>query len=122
MANPTKVMTPAAGDFSYDDYVVQGWTDQQLLDAGYMEPRAENPDHNVATDDRLRLLIERRERLEEERKGISDDIRDVMAEAKAVGYDKKIINEIIKLRKMKPDERHERDVLLETYRTAMGMG
>ena len=52
------------------------------------------------TDDRLRLLIERIERLEEEKKGIADDIRDVYAEAKAVGYDVKIMRQIVRLRKM----------------------
>ncbi len=76
--------------------------------------------HNV-TDDRLRLLIERVERLEEEKKGIADDIRDVYAEAKAVGYDAKIMREIIKLRKMKPDDRAERDAILELYKSALGM-
>lgn len=75
-----------------------------------------------ATDDRLRLLIERIERLEEEKKGIADDIRDVYAEAKAVGYDTKIMRQIIKLRKMKPDERSEQDMVLETYKNALGMG
>ena len=59
------------------------------------------------TDDRLRLLIERVERLEEEKKGIADDIRDVYAEAKAVGYDAKIMRQIVRLRKMKPDDRAE---------------
>lgn len=76
--------------------------------------------HNV-TDDRLRLLIERVERLEEEKKGIADDIRDVYAEAKAVGYDAKIMREIVKLRKMKPDDRAERDAILELYKSALGM-
>ncbi|KZY21826.1 hypothetical protein A3726_29635, partial [Erythrobacter sp. HI0037] len=64
-----------------------------------------------ATDDRLRLLIERIERLEEEKKGIADDIRDVYAEAKAVGYDVKIMRQIIRLRKMKPDERSEQETI-----------
>ena len=75
-----------------------------------------------ATDDRLRLLIERIERLEEEKKGISDDIRDVYAEAKAVGYDTKIMRQIIRLRKMKPDERSEQETILDTYKSALGMG
>ncbi len=74
-----------------------------------------------ATDDRLRLLIERIERLEEEKKGIADDIRDVYMEAKAVGYDPKIMRQIVRLRKMKPDDRSEQDMLLETYKTALGM-
>ena len=75
-----------------------------------------------ATDDRLRLLIERIERLEEEKKGIADDIRDVYAEAKATGYDTKIMRQIIRLRKMRPDERSEQDAILDTYLAALGMG
>ena len=75
-----------------------------------------------ATDDRLRLLIERIERLEEEKKGIADDIRDVYAEAKAVGYDPKIMRQIVRLRKMKPDDRSEQEMILDTYKNALGMG
>lgn len=71
--------------------------------------------------DRLRLLIERIERLEEEKKSIADDIKDVYAEAKAVGYDPKIMRKIVALRKMKPDDRSEQDMLLETYKNALGM-
>lgn len=74
-----------------------------------------------ATDDRLRLLIERVERLEEEKKGISDDIKDVFLEAKAVGYDVKIMRQIVRLRKMNPDDRKEMDMLMDTYRAALGM-
>ena len=74
-----------------------------------------------ATDDRLRLLIERVERLEEEKKGIADDIRDVYAEAKGQGYDSKTMRAIVRLRKMEKDARDEMDALLETYRTALGL-
>ena len=74
-----------------------------------------------AADDRLRLLIERIERLEEEKKGIGDDIKDVYNEAKAAGYDAKIMRQIVRLRKMKPDDRSEQDMLLETYKNALGM-
>jgi len=73
------------------------------------------------TDDRLRLLIERIERLSEEAKGISDDIKDVYAEVKAVGYDVAIVKQIVRLRKMKPDDRREMDMLLDTYRSALGL-
>jgi len=73
------------------------------------------------TDDRLRLLIERVERLEEDKKGISDDIKDVYAEVKAVGYDVPIVKQIVRLRKMKPDDRREMDMLLDTYRSALGL-
>lgn len=74
------------------------------------------------TDDRLRLLIERVERLEDEKKGISDDIKDVYAEAKAVGYDAKIMRQIVRLRKMKPDDRKEMDAILDLYKAALGLG
>ena len=74
------------------------------------------------TDDRLRLLIERIERLEEENKGIADDIRDVYAEAKAVGYDAKIMRQIVRLRKMTPDDRAEMEMVLDTYKAALGLG
>ena len=74
-----------------------------------------------AKDDRLRLLIERIERLEEENKGIKDDIKDVYSEAKAVGYDAAIMKKIVRLRKMKPDDRREADMLLDTYKAALGI-
>ena len=74
-----------------------------------------------ATDDRLRLLIERIERLEEEKKGIADDIRDVYAEAKAVGYDTKIMRQIVRLRKMNTDDRREMETILDTYKAALGL-
>lgn len=75
-----------------------------------------------ATDDHLRLLIERVERLEEEKKGIADDIKDVYAEAKAVGYDAKIMRQIVRLRKMKPDDRAEMEAILDLYKAALGLG
>ncbi|RPF71643.1 DUF2312 domain-containing protein [Aurantiacibacter spongiae] len=79
-------------------------------------------DTNVqATDDRLRLLIERIERLEEEKKGIADDIRDVYSEAKAVGYDTKIMRQIVRLRKMDANDRSEQEMILDTYKAALGM-
>lgn len=74
-----------------------------------------------SADDRLRLLIERIERLEEEKKGIGDDVKDVYSEAKATGYDAKIMRQIVRLRKMKPDDRRAMDAILEVYKTALGM-
>lgn len=74
-----------------------------------------------SADDRLRLLIERIERLEEEKKGIGEDIKDVYAEAKAVGYDAKIMRQIVRLRKMKPDDRREMEAILDTYKNALGI-
>lgn len=79
--------------------------------------------HNAnASDDRLRLLIERVERLDEEKRGISDDIKDVFAEAKAVGYDTRAMKEVIKLRRLDPDTRAEREAILDLYKSALGLG
>ena len=75
---------------------------------------------NVAAD-QLRLFIERIERLEEEKKGIADDVKDVYAEAKANGYDTKTMRAIVRLRKMESHARQEADALLETYRQALGL-
>ena len=71
--------------------------------------------------EQLRLFIERVERLEEERKGITEDIRDVYAEAKGQGYDTKTMRAIVKLRKMDRDARMEQDALLDTYKAALGL-
>jgi uncharacterized protein (UPF0335 family) len=69
----------------------------------------------------LRAFVERIERLEEEKKTISDDIRDVYAEAKATGFDVKALRSIIKLRKEDVDERKEHEAILATYMLALGM-
>lgn len=76
--------------------------------------------HNSAGE-QLRLLIERVETLEEEKKGIADDIKDIYTEAKARGYDAKIIREIVRLRKMAKDDRDEHFAVLSTYAKALGM-
>jgi len=75
---------------------------------------------NVAADE-LRLLIERAERLEEEKKGLADDIKDVMAEAKGRGYDPKVIRKIVAIRKRRKEEVQEENAILETYMAALGM-
>jgi uncharacterized protein (UPF0335 family) len=71
--------------------------------------------------DQLKAIVERIERLEEEKKTISDDIRDVYAEAKGNGYDVKVLRTIIRLRKQDANERQEHDTILETYMQALGM-
>ena len=73
------------------------------------------------TAQELRLLIERAERLEEEKKGISEDIKDVFAEAKARGYDPKAIRKLLQIRKMKREEFQEGEAILEVYMKALGM-
>ena len=69
--------------------------------------------------DRLRTIVERIERLESERDGITSDIKDVMAEAKSAGFDTKAIRAVIKLRKMNAADRDEQEIFLETYRKAL---
>ena len=71
--------------------------------------------------DRLRSYIERIERLEEEKKGLSDDILVVFAEAKSAGFDTKIMRQIVRERKMNAVDRQEREALLDVYRNALGM-
>jgi uncharacterized protein (UPF0335 family) len=75
---------------------------------------------NVAADQLLQY-IEKIERLEEEKKGVGDDIKDVYLEAKATGYDVKIMRQIVRLRKMAPHDRQEMEAILQTYLAALGM-
>lgn len=69
----------------------------------------------------LKQYVERLERLEEEKKGIQDDIKDCMAEMKAQGFDTKIVRKILRIRKQKAAERQEEEALLELYLNALGM-
>lgn len=71
--------------------------------------------------DQLKAIVERIERLEEEKKTIADDIKDVYGEAKGNGYDVKALRSIIRLRKMDAGERAEHETILETYLQALGM-
>ena len=71
--------------------------------------------------ERLRSFIERIERLEEEKKALADDIRDVYAEAKGTGFEVKVMRQIVKIRKMDKDDLDEQEALLETYMRALGM-
>ena len=71
--------------------------------------------------DHLKAFIERIERLEEEKKTISDDVRDVYAEAKANGFDVKALRTIVRLRKQDENERKEQEAILDTYMHALGM-
>lgn len=84
---------------------------------------AEQDDTFDVSERNMELLqfIERVERIEEEIKGVQDDRKDVYAEAKANGYDPKIMKRIVALRKMEPNARQELDALMETYRSAVGI-
>lgn len=78
-------------------------------------------DINPSTAGQLKALIERVERLEEEKKQLAEDIKDVYAEAKANGFDTKILRKIVSLRRQDANERREQEELLETYLRALGM-
>lgn len=71
--------------------------------------------------EQLRQYIERIERLEQEKQDISDNIRDAFAEAKGNGFDTKVMRQVIKIRKMKPEERDEQESVLDLYKHALGM-
>jgi uncharacterized protein (UPF0335 family) len=71
--------------------------------------------------DRLRSLIERIERLEEERKALGSDIKDIYAEAKSAGFDVKVLRQLIRIRKQEPADVEEQETLLDVYRRALGM-
>ena len=69
----------------------------------------------------LRAFIERIERLEEEKATLMEDIREVYAEAKGTGFDPKIMRQVVRIRKMEPDQRQEQEFVLDTYLSALGM-
>jgi len=71
--------------------------------------------------DRLRSLIERIERLEEERKALGNDIKDIYAEAKSAGFDVKVLRQLIRIRKQEPADVEEQETLLDLYKRAIGM-
>ncbi len=71
--------------------------------------------------DRLKSFIERIERLEEEKAAIAGDVKEVYSEAKSSGFDTKIMRQIVRLRKMQPQERYEQERLLDVYKQAIGM-
>jgi uncharacterized protein (UPF0335 family) len=80
---------------------------------------AEKPT-NIAGD-RLRSIVDRIERLEEERKALGSDIKDIYSEAKSAGFDIKVLRQLIRIRKQEPAEIEEQETLLDVYRRAIGM-
>lgn len=86
-----------------------------------MSDRAEGMGGGHVAADELRLLIERAERLEEEKSGIADDIKDIFAEAKSRGYDPKAIRRILSIRKKNKEAYQEEQAILEVYMQALGM-
>jgi uncharacterized protein (UPF0335 family) len=79
------------------------------------------PDVGGIAGDRLKSFVERIERLEEEKKALANDIKEVYAEAKGTGFDTKIMRQIIRIRRMDKDDLDEQETLLDVYRRALGM-
>ncbi len=100
-----------------------------MLEGHFHEDTAEDSTMDASVDaavggiaaDRLRSIIERVERLEEERKALSGDVKDIFTEAKSAGFDVKVIRQIIRQRKQEPSEVEEQETLLDIYRRALGM-
>jgi uncharacterized protein (UPF0335 family) len=83
-------------------------------------PKARSETGGIAAD-RLRSLVDRIERLEEERKALGNDIKDIYAEAKSAGFDVKVLRQLIRVRKQEAAEVEEQESLLDVYRRALGM-
>jgi uncharacterized protein (UPF0335 family) len=99
-------------------------SDSDLQEAKASRDRQKDaPDADVGgiAADRLRSIVERIERLEEERKALAGDIKDIYAEAKSAGFDVKVLRQIISLRRKEPAEVEEQETLLDLYRRALGM-
>ena len=79
------------------------------------------PDSGVIAADRLRSLVERIERLEEEKAALSADVREVYAEAKGEGFDAKIMRQVVRLRKLDSHDRQEQEAILDLYKSALGL-
>ena len=85
------------------------------------ETKFDEPATGGIAADRLRSLIDRIERLEEERRALGSDIKDIYAEGKSAGFDIKVMRQLIRIRKQEPAEVEEQETLLDLYRRALGM-
>lgn len=93
-----------------------------MSDTTVETPETQSADPYRVTADELRQFIERFERLEAEKKDLAEQQKEVMAEAKARGYDTKVMRKVIALRKREPDDIAEEEAVLEMYKEALGMG
>lgn len=85
------------------------------------DKKPENLETGGVAADRLRSIVDRIERLEEERKALASDIKDIYAEAKSAGFDVKVLRQLIRIRKQEANEVEEQETLLDVYRRALGM-
>jgi uncharacterized protein (UPF0335 family) len=111
------VSTPAVAEAGSFEIVLSSTEESSMATAAAIK---EEPATRFAKD-HLKAFVERIERLEEEKKTIADDIRDVYAEAKSTGFDVKALRTIVRLRKQDVEERREQEAILETYMHALGM-
>lgn len=100
--------------------ITSGIVDETKLGIPGVGHNSSSDAHGVARD-QLRAFVERIERLEEEKKTVGDDIKDVYGEAKSMGFDTKILKKVIALRKKDDQEREEEELILSTYLIALGM-
>ena len=91
------------------------------LDNTETQPDMGGPETGGIAADRLRSLVDRIERLEEERKALGSDIKDIYQEAKSAGFDVKVLRQLIRMRKQEANEIEEQETLLDLYRRALGM-
>ena len=112
---------PSTRNSPYDKVARTAFGHSGEFDACHRRRRKRTSLHTRFAKDQLKAIVERIERLEEEKKATSDDIRDVYAEAKGNGFDVKALRTIVRLRKQDTDERREQQAVLETYMHALGM-
>lgn len=91
------------------------------LDTTETKPEMTKPETGGIAADRLRTIVDRIERLEEERKALGNDIKDIYSEAKSAGFDVKVLRQLIRIRKQEPAEVEELETMLDVYRRALGM-
>jgi uncharacterized protein (UPF0335 family) len=96
-------------------------TDEEAAESRARQIATADPEVGGIAVDRLRSIIERIERLEEERKALGNDIKDIYAEAKSAGFDVKVVRQLISIRRKEPADVEEQETLLELYRRALGM-
>lgn len=92
-----------------------------MANAQHQEQETETQDVGGVAGQRLKSFMDRIERLEDEKKGLADDIKDIYGEAKGVGFDVKTIRKLVRLRKMETEKRREEEELLELYKAAIGL-
>lgn len=111
-------MTTKANGLTYQSFIGNGWTDEQLIERGYM---VEIVDGEGIAAEQLSRLVDRVERLEEEKADIHTSIKEIYLEAKSHGFDPKIMKKIVALRRLDPHQINEEEAILYLYKQALDM-